>query len=500
MAKTVEETPGTGIGHVEGSDAPVSLWGDAVKIEQPLGSIVARYFHDSAPLPEFEFEEVSTIDGVGKVRGEVETKDGELILVLPGHHEYLYSRGSLRVVLTDGTALETQNIAGVSSGTGALEFPDGERFQGLVTKLYARRWRWSSAQKPIAWVGLMRGADIKNFSANLAVRNRRWEGVTSVRLRGHAAWHFLRTTDEKSCLVVLDNDVGCCEQSLYDDFLALEFLFGTPLKLGTLIGVSATNVPVAALGTDFGYRLQLGIEANPPVPYSHMNFANDASRAEERLDICWMAAAMPKLVKAIAADNLTPTSSAIAAYVSSMNGFLDEQYLMAQVGLEGLASRIALPEDEKNLVNDFGEWNKWVDSVRDDLKRHAINEDALRILTNKLKSSGRPTTSTLVDRVMARLGLAPPKKGLDEIRKRSGVAHDLSMTGNRDYDRTVFERLRIVRCLLAALLLRHVGYTGMILGWERNAAGWATPADWVPPSEDALREAEILYEACVSAP
>jgi hypothetical protein len=499
MTKPIEETIGTAAGHVEESAAPVSMWGNAVKIGQPLANIIARYSHAAAPLPQIEFDEVSNVEGVGKIRGALEVKGADLILVLPGYHEQIHSRDSIRIVLADGTTVDTQGSASVYTGSGMFEFPDGERIEGYITKFRLKRWHWSSEPRPVAWVGLLRGAPIKEFSCNLAVRNHRWQGVTSIRLQGNAAWHFLRTSDEESCLVIVDNQGIGDSQPLYEDFMALEFLFGTPLRLEGLVGVNATNEPVAAFGTDFGYRFQAGLGANPPVPFSRMNFADASSSTEERLDICWMAAAMPKLVKAIAANDLTPTSAAIAAYVSSMNGFVDEQYLMAQIGLEGLASRISTPDDERKLVKDFAAWEKWVVSVKGDLKHHAIDQVTLQILVNKLKSSGRPTTSTLVKRVMSRLGVNAPEKGLDEIRGRSGVAHDLSMTRNKEYDQTVFERIRIVRCLLAALLLRHVGFTGMILGWEMNAEGWATPADWVVPSAEAQREAETLYEACASA-
>ena len=101
------------------------------------------------------------------------------------------------------------------------------------------------------------------------------------------------------------------------------------------------------------------------------------------------------------------------------------------------------------------------------------------------------------------MGVVVPDEGLREIHGRNPVAHELSMNrgGPYDFERDL-RRVRIIQVMLAAMLLRHVGYEGMLQGWDLNEAGWSTPADWFMPSNGAREEAQVLYEArtCVAEP
>ena len=89
-----------------------------------------------------------------------------------------------------------------------------------------------------------------------------------------------------------------------------------------------------------------------------------------------------------------------------------------------------------------------------------------------------------------------PDDGIDEIGGRNVVAHTLSMTGGQPYDieRDV-RRVRIIRTLLAAIILRKVGYEGKLAGWNLDEYGSRLTAEWFPTTEAATLLAHQRYEA-----
>ena len=476
-------------------------WGPSVKIARPLADVILRFGDGNTELPQLEFPPVRSIEGVESARGSVDESHGQALVSLADLHGDLYDRSPIQVTLADSSILEAEHVASISN-SGSVQAVDTSCQQymvGHVTRLSLSRWRWTSNQKPVAWVGLLRGAKIHHHNWNLALGGRGYTSATSLRLRGNATWHLLSSKlyGEEHCIVVLDETGGHDEQ-LVADFLALEFLFGTPLRLELLVGVNSNNVPVAAIGTDLGCEFQTK-EAHPPIPFSEMGDAKWPNRTRrDGRNPNWMAIAFPLIARALGEKDLTPTSAAISAYVGSMVGFIDAQYLMAQVGLEALADRIKTGHDEKPVVKDLEKWEQWVESMLPSLQAHAVDAESLDTLVNKSRSSGQPTTTALVERVLKRLGIDAPKEALREIRNRGNVAHSLSMTRGKPYDaERELRRVRMIRALLAALLLRHVGYDGALQGWDRNGAGWATPAEWFQASDRSLATARTLHEASV---
>jgi len=90
-----------------------------------------------------------------------------------------------------------------------------------------------------------------------------------------------------------------------------------------------------------------------------------------------------------------------------------------------------------------------------------------------------------------------PDDGLLEIRGRNTVAHTGLMNKDGvdyDVDRDV-RRTRIIRALLAGMILRHVGYEGPLNGWHLDEQGWPLRADWFLVAERAQRGAKQRYEA-----
>ena len=113
-----------------------------------------------------------------------------------------------------------------------------------------------------------------------------------------------------------------------------------------------------------------------------------------------------------------------------------------------------------------------------------------------MKEAARPTTSRVVERILREMGISPPTEGIEEIGGRNVVAHTLSMNDGEVYDveRDV-RRIRIIRALLAGMILRHLGYEGALSDWELNRFGRAEQAPWFPVSDAALEKAQQMYVA-----
>lgn len=96
----------------------------------------------------------------------------------------------------------------------------------------------------------------------------------------------------------------------------------------------------------------------------------------------------------------------------------------------------------------------WGDHARD----HAARGD----MHSKLKDVARPTTSSLTKDLFAAWSMTIPDEALREIRGRNTVAHTGLMNEDGvDYDiEREVRRTRIVRALLAGLVLRTSGTRG----------------------------------------
>jgi hypothetical protein len=207
-----------------------------------------------------------------------------------------------------------------------------------------------------------------------------------------------------------------------------------------------------------------------------------------------MAVAFPLISQALDDPDPNPVTIAIGGYVDSTIGHIDGQYLFAQVALEAAAYR--LTTDRKPLVKDEEAWKAWAKGQRCVLAEHAIDSSAVNSLAQKLRDAARPTTATLVKRRLEAMKLEVPKEALDEIRGRDVVAHTLSMTGWNAYEpENEARRIRMIRTLLAGMILRHIGYEGALSGWDLDEDRGLKLAEWFPVGDDARRDAARIYEA-----
>lgn len=438
---------------------------DETIISQPLATLIALYANDQAPLPDLNFEFARPIATAGSldqadkhpIDGTIQLEGGRAVLSLQGQR---VAETIGCVCLSDGSKF--------LPGEAVLE-ETGRSWSaaGLLTttKFHFVDWSWRSVQSPVAWVGILSGVRFGRVG-NLVVQGRWGKKFRALRLGGYAQWHFVRNSSggRDSVVVVLCIDGPISERLLERDFLVLEFLFGRPLQMSTLVGLDANGRRVAAFGSCFGYRYREGVERAPVVPDTHQ--------------CAWMAAAFPLIVQAL--DQAEPQAvwGAITTYVDSTVGHLDGQYLFAQVGLEGLAYRIG--EVRVPLVKSVEAWERWVKESKGVWASHARDERAVCDMHSKLKDVSGPTTSNLVRGLFGAWKLNVPEEALKEIRGRNTVAHTAMMNrGGESYDaERDTRRIRMIRVLLATMLLRYVGYDGPLNGWERDGRGGPIPAEW----------------------
>jgi len=230
----------------------------------------------------------------------------------------------------------------------------------------------------VAWVGALHGVRI-HHAYNLRVHGHGKRSFNSLRLEGNSAWHLTRkgAFGPNSCIVVVDTNLAPVDRAdLWHDFAALEFLCGTPLRLDTLVGVDADNMPVAGYGASFGYRYRADADHAPPVP-------------DER-DAAWLAVAFPLVARALRDAAPNPTTMATCSYIDSTVGHIDGRYLFAQIGLEALANR--LTPNKRPLVSNETAWKSLVEvdegrvgSLRSRQKhtwRHALKAERCRTPNN----------------------------------------------------------------------------------------------------------------------
>jgi hypothetical protein len=258
---------------------------ETTPIAAPVARVIAAYAHAGAAVPLLDFGPVRHIEGVDRPphkQSSLElSSSGELTLQIttagPSVHVV---PPRVEVLLDDGSVVSSEDAYVCGARTACSQ----ERVE-TITRVEMCEWRWFCSDTPVAWVGFLRGAYYDRAS-NLRVRGFGKESLASLRLEGNLAWNLTRASAGKrpGCVVVIDGaDIDRAQLS--DDFVALEFLFGTPLRLDMLVGVDDRNEPVAAVEVALGYRFGAHANREPPLP--------DARGP------AWIALAFPAIVQAL---------------------------------------------------------------------------------------------------------------------------------------------------------------------------------------------------------
>jgi hypothetical protein len=304
---------------------------EPVQLPRWLAAIIAMYANANAQVPVFTITSVQEIRGIGAgprfaLHGTVTVREsGEAVLSVDGRFDGQFGDAgtALEIFLSDGSVICAPHSLVTRRSTSHVV---GKRPKD-TTEAMLREWRWSTSDQPLAWIGLLHGAEVRR-SHNLFVHGHGRDTYDSVRLDGNSAWHLTRqgAFGRRTCVAIIDTKGAPIDRTeLWQDFAALEFVFGTALRLDLLVGVNEKNDPVAAFGTSFGYRYRPDAPRDPPFP--------------DEDDAAWIAGAFPLIVRALKPPMPNPVTIATCGYVDSTVGHLDGQYLFAQLGLR--PSRIA---------------------------------------------------------------------------------------------------------------------------------------------------------------
>ena len=344
-------------------------------------------------------------------------------------------------------------------------------------------WTWKSNTLPIAYVGVLQG--YRPFvDRNLAIKGYGESHCSAKHMRGNLHWTFVRRDDldPHSCLVFVSSSqeqpFELDRQSLRIDFAALEFVMGCPIRLEMLIGVDSHNLSVSAMNFETGIFFQENSCSKAPV--------------SDSFDSRWSSVAFTAV-----ATNLCSAEpafqNALYTYLATHTGYVETRYLVAQVALEAFAKH--LKPSEKPIVKDKAAWKKLIDSLSEQFREHVADDSVWRGLETKLKRDViTPTTSTLVKDYLAAAAIEVPAEALQEVNNRSLVVHENTMQKAGTPEDPTFaqrsRRLEIIQTLLAALILRHAGYSGALAGWDNEPS-----VAWWPISEAAMDQSQVFYLA-----
>lgn len=402
------------------------------------------------------------------------------------------------LLLADGTRV-TARFGAWRRWGGRLGMPPGDTCTFNVWNVEGPR--------PFRWVGRLRGGGFLN--ANLAVSGPDRYSSNHMRLEGSYTWHLLsREKESEDFDVIIDGGPSPLDQrALGTDFNALQFAFGAPMQLDSLIALDDPGNVVGCAGVHLGGNrtTQRRCRADGPVP-------------DDVCDECWVPVLFRCLAAAMASDDSLPWGVACNTYLDSVSdATIDGRYLKLHVALEAFAKALLRKEEGKKraprlLVENKKSWLKWVKDHGDELRAFVAKEESpdafnkkVEVFTNKVTSAMNLPSSGVVADALSRL--RPPllvdEAALEELDKRNIPAHHaaMNMPGvDYDVDRDV-ERVDILRSLLVALVARACGYDGAIAGWvTTKAAAWKPQPGWWPaPPAVTTEEARTVF-SCERGP
>jgi hypothetical protein len=117
-----------------------------------------------------------------------------------------------------------------------------------------------------------------------------------------------------------------------------------------------------------------------------------------------------------------------------------------------------------SLVNSRDAWSEWLARHADDIAKLAAPESEAAF-RQALAEAADASSTVLVRRAMKRLGVPVTQEMDDELLARSRSSCNGAIDPSTDSIRTA-HHLQVLRVMLVALLAKHVGYDGDIVGWQ----------------------------------
>ncbi len=364
-----------------------------------------------------------------------------------------------RLRLEDGSELQTRLCTWTGQSTSIRTNPPHASHTNTIELI---DWDWQTLVTPNYWIGPLVGSKIDD--SNLTIHS--GDSWSARHLRVEANYDVHIVVPEKGAhVVVIDaNGKSIDHDAMGNDFTALEFALGRPLRLDYLIGLDDDRRAVGVAGLQFGGRYTESSGTRCPVAGAMDLYALTGEKVAEHTWVPVLASRVATRLQAEGVDS--PLCVATAAYLDSLTGHVHAQYLLAQVALEAFC-RAVVAAQTNTLVKDPGEWRKFVHSKRNEIATFASDAEAGRKLVNKVESAQHAPSSDRVLTALRHFDINAPEVALREVSKRNTSAHSYLMAKESELDvQEVADRLAIIQTLLTAVVAKYVGFEGPILGWE----------------------------------
>jgi hypothetical protein len=387
-----------------------------------------------------------------------------------------------RIDFADETQFSARFATWTGSGTTAGEAGCFEHHT-----LDLECWTWQPRDPAHVWVAQVHGPRLR--ATNLVVCGAKGSAACGLRVECTYDVHLLKSRTGKLFAVVDTRGAPLDLLTLGHDFQALEFALGSALRFDPFVAVDGARRIVGAAGPwsspDRSTRAQ-----RCPVP---------AARPTD--EGCWIPVFARLLATKMRESDRedSPLLIASTAYLDSLSRHVHGRYLVAQVALEAIAKQFVKATQE-HLVADVGRWKAFVAEQEKAVTELARDAPSATKLMNKLRDNIFQAPAG--DRVVAALqahGLVVPQVALTELSRRNWVAHDFVMfRDDKAEPDDLAMRIAIVQTLLVALVAKHIGYRGPILGWEQDKSRSEMIPAWWPHEDDV--EAHRRYLALEDGP
>lgn len=419
------------------------------------------------------------------------TDDGDLNLLLVGLHwgrkdglwkmAGRYNEPS-SFKMADGSTLSCRLSAWVGRNMNMNVAEQAARCTHTISLV---DWHWTRPVKPNLWVGKPQGVRLEDRNLAIVHQSGAWS-ARHLAIKANYDIYFVER-DKEVFMLVDTGEADLDHGILSTDFRALEFALGRPMRLDFMLGLDDALEVTAAAGVQLGgHRVGRG---RCPVPVYQDVIATDDEVAARHQWTPHLAGLVAK--KLIEDGDDSPLQLATVAYLDSMTGHIHANYLLAQVALEAFCTKV-VEAKAGVLVENSKNWLSFVEKIRDDIVAHAVDDEAGRKLVNKVKSAQHAPSGDRVHTALDHFGLDVPDGALKEVTKRGGAAHGFVMAKESTADaQNLADRLATIQTLLVAVVAKHVGYEGPIVGWKWRNGRRTIPAWW---KWKAAPDAEIRYE------
>jgi hypothetical protein len=355
-------------------------------------------------------------------------------------------------------------------------------------------WIWLPPSNSCLWVGRLHGVP-RIDDGNLAVCAGGGSSGYHLLLAGKYDLSIIQRREDRASILVVDTHGEVLDQEkLSTDFMAMEFALGRPLRLDHLAAVEDAQVVVGAAGLGLGPPIEKARGGRCPVAASMDLYANYDQLDAEHLYVPVIFSLVDQALRSEGPDGTLLT--AVAAYLDAVTAAnIHVSYLLTQVALEALGSAM-VQATSGVLVAEPVAWLKFVASHKAEIRAFARNDEAAGKLVAKVENAQQAPSTDRVAAALRHCGLDLPKPALEEIRLRNPSAHNYVMAKESTADaQNLADRLATVQTLLVALIAKHVGFRGPIVGWEWIRGRHKIP-DWWPwePLPEAKQRYLVLPE------